>query len=91
MNRKKKKILRNLDVRAAIEASELRYWWVAEELGVACGTFSNWLRRELPPEEKRKILAAVQRLSDRQESQPPETFRQEMTLEARATIPSRSW
>lgn len=38
MNKKLNQPLRNQGVRAAIEGAGLRYWWVAEELGVACGT-----------------------------------------------------
>lgn len=40
---------RNQDIRTAIEQAGLRHWWVAEELGIACGTLSNRLRKELPP------------------------------------------
>ena len=61
----RKRPLRNQDVRAAIDQAGLRYWWVAEELGVACGTLSNRLRKELSQEEKQAVLAAVQRLADR--------------------------
>ena len=80
---------RNRDVRAAIEGAGLRYWWVAEELGVACGTLSNRLRKELSQEEKQEVLSAVQRLVDRQGI--PERPCPGMTLEARATIPGRGW
>ena len=91
MNRKTKRPLRNQDIRAAIEEAGLRYWWVAEELGIACGTLSNHLRRELSPEEKAEVLSAVRRLADRLGSPAPEPARREMTLEARASIPGRSW
>lgn len=80
---------RNQDVRAAIEGAGLRYWWVAEELGVACGTLSNRLRRELPPEEKEAVLDAVRRLADRLGN--PEAPQPEMTLEARASFSRRNW
>ena len=85
----KKRPVRNQDVRAAIEGAGLRYWWVAEELGVACGTLSNRLRRELSQEEKREVLSAVRRLADRLGA--PESPCPGMTLEARATIPGRGW
>ena len=86
---RQKRPLRNQDVRAAIEGAGLRYWWVAEELGVACGTLSNRLRKELSQEEKQEVLSAVQRLVDRQGI--PERPCPGMTLEARATIPGRGW
>ena len=82
---------RNQDIRAAISGAGLRYWWVAEELGIACGTLSNRLRRELSQEEKGEVLAAVQRLADRLGSRVPEVPHPGMTLEARATIPGRGW
>lgn len=80
---------RNQDVRAAIEGAGLRYWWVAEELGVACGTLSNRLRKELSSEEKEAVLAAVRRLADRLGN--PEAPKPEITLEARASFSKRSW
>nr|WP_325213331.1 hypothetical protein [uncultured Oscillibacter sp.] len=89
MNGRMKRPPRNQDVRAAIEGAGLRYWWVAEELGVACGTFSNRLRRELPPEEKEAVLSAVRRLAERLGNPGP--IRPEMTLEARATLPGGRW
>lgn len=86
-----KRPLRNQEVRAAIDGAGLRYWWVAEELGIACGTLSNRLRRELSPEQKREVLDAVQRLTDRLGTRSPESFYPGVTLEARASIPGGSW
>lgn len=93
MNKKHqlKRPQRNQDIRAAIDKAGLRYWWVAEELGVACGTLSNHLRRELPQEEKLEVLAAVRRLADRLNPQASEPACSEVTLEARATLPRQSW
>lgn len=87
----RKRAPRNQDVRAAIEGAGLRYWWVAEELGISAGTFTMHLRRELSREEKLRILAAVKRLADRLGAPIPEPARQGMTLEARATLPGGSW
>ena len=89
MNKKLKQPLRNQDVRAAIKEAGLCHWWVAEELGVAPGTLTSWLRKELLPEEREKILAAVRRRADRLGS--PEASRPEMTLEARASFSKRGW
>ena len=86
-----KRAPRNQDVRAAIDRAGLRYWWVAEELGIACGTLSNRLRGELAPEEKREVRTAVKRLADRLGAQAPEPSRREVTLEARATLPGQGW
>ena len=84
-----KRPLRNQDLRAAIEGAGLRYWWVAEELGIAHGTLSNWLRRELLPEDRQRILAAIQRLADRKGAQAPEPSRREVAQEARAPLPGQ--
>lgn len=89
MSGKMKRPARNRDVRAAIEGAGLRYWWVAEELGVACGTLSNRLRKELLPEEKEKVLAAVRRLEERLGA--PASPCPEVTLEARASFPRQDW
>ena len=62
----KKRPMRNQDIRAAIEGAGLYYWWVAEELGIASGTLSNRLRKELLPEEREAVLAAIRRLAERQ-------------------------
>lgn len=84
-----KRPVRNRDVRAAIDEAGLRYWWVAEELGIAPGTLSNRLRRELSPEERGAVFAAVRRLADRLGA--PEAPQPEMTLEARASFSKRDW
>lgn len=89
MNGKMKRPARNRDVRAAIEGAGLCHWWVAEELGIAPGTLTNRLRKELSPEEKEKILAAVRRLEDRLGA--PEGPRPGMTLETRASFQSGPW
>ncbi len=85
----RKRTPRNQDVRAAIAGAGLRHWWVAEELGIACGTLSNRLRRELSPEEKQEVLDTVRQLAERLGD--PAAPRPGVTLEARATIPGRGW
>jgi len=56
-------IVKNKDVRVAIESANLKYWQIAQELGCTDGNFSRKLRKELPPEEKRKIFDIIERLS----------------------------
>nr|WP_325221989.1 hypothetical protein [uncultured Oscillibacter sp.] len=87
----KKRPMRNQDIRVAIEEAGLYYWWVAEELGMACGTLSNHLRKELPPEEREAVLAAIRRLAERQGNPAPESPSPGLTLEARASFPGRGW
>ena len=86
-----KRAPRNQDVRAAIDRAGLRYWWVAEELGIACGTLSNHLRKELPPEEREAVLTAVRRLAERLGAPAPASPRREMTLETRSTVSAPIW
>ncbi|WP_325199305.1 hypothetical protein [Oscillibacter sp.] len=82
---------RNQDIRAAIKRAGLYHWWVAEELGIACGTLSNRLRRELSPEQKEEVLAAVRRLAERQGNPAPEGFGPGVTLETRTSFSNRPW
>lgn len=87
----KKRPVRNQDVRAAIEGAGLYYWWVAEELGIASGTLSNRLRKELLPEEREAVLAAIRRLAERLGAPAPASPRREMTLETRSTVSTPIW
>lgn len=49
----------NIEVRQAIEKKRLRYFEVAQELGINPCTFSMWLRVELSPERKAQVLKAI--------------------------------
>ena len=53
----------NLDIRAAMAKSDLRQYQVAAALGISESRYSSKLRRELPSEEKVKILGAIEQLS----------------------------
>lgn len=55
--------MKNKDIREAIEAAGVRYWQVANELGIADSTFSRKLRRELHADEKEKIFSIIERLA----------------------------
>lgn len=57
--------MHNTEIRKAIDAAGLRYWQVAEELGVADTTFTKWLRKELPDEKRIQVMAAIEKLSDK--------------------------
>lgn len=52
----------NAEVRAAIQTAGVRYWQLADALGIHPATLSVKLRRELKQEEKAKLLQAVERL-----------------------------
>lgn len=53
----------NLDIRAEAVSHGVRLWRVAEELGIADASLSRKLRKELPQDEKEKILAIIRQLS----------------------------
>ena len=54
--------IHNQDIRGSIKESGFPYWLVAEKYGIGESTFSRRLRKELPPEEKEKILAIIEEL-----------------------------
>ena len=56
------KRLKNSDIRNKISEFNLKYWEVAENLGITDSTFSRRLRKELPEEEKTKILKVISKL-----------------------------
>lgn len=63
--RKRGEKMENVEIRRAATKSNLRLWEVAEVLGMTDSTFSRKLRRELPSEEKSRILSAIYELAER--------------------------
>lgn len=55
--------MHNKEIRAAANAAGVKLWQVAEVYGINDGNFSRKLRKELPQEEKEKILAIIDRLA----------------------------
>lgn len=55
--------MKNFEIRDATKKAGVRLWQVAEEYGVNDGNFSRKLRKELPKEEKEKIMSIIERLS----------------------------
>lgn len=53
---------RNIDIREAIQDAGFNHWMIAERMGVNDTTFSRWLRQEMPPEKKQKVLQAIEEL-----------------------------
>ena len=53
----------NKDIRSAAKAAGVLHWEIAEKLGIQDSAFSRKLRRELPPEERDKILDAIKDLA----------------------------
>lgn len=53
----------NQDIRRTAAGAGVKLWQIADALGIADCSFSRKLRKELPREEKDKILAIIERLS----------------------------
>ncbi len=57
--------MKNTDIRKAASDNGIKLWQVADALGCSEFTFSRKLRRELPPEDKAKVLQIIRNLSER--------------------------
>lgn len=55
--------MENREVRLTAAGTGVRLWQIAEVLGIADYTLSRRLRRELPSEEKQKILKIIEDLA----------------------------
>jgi len=53
----------NKDIRSAAKAAGVLYWEIADRLGIQDSAFSRKLRRELPPDEREKILTIINELA----------------------------
>lgn len=52
----------NKELRDAAKEAGICLWQVAEKLGVSDGNFSRKLRRELPAEDREKVLSIIREL-----------------------------
>ena len=50
----------NKAIRDAIKASGLRYWQVADRMGISENTFTRLLRHELNDADKARVLAVLE-------------------------------
>jgi transcriptional regulator with PAS, ATPase and Fis domain len=55
----KMKTKKNIEIRQALKEANICHWELAEKLGIAESTLCVKLRKELPPEEKEKILMII--------------------------------
>lgn len=53
-------------IRLRVMQSGLRFWQIAQELGISAETLSRKLRRQMSVEETEKVLEAIDRLSKAQ-------------------------
>lgn len=55
--------LPNNDIRKAALLADVRHWEICDRLGISEPTLTRWLRFELLPEKKQRILDAIDELS----------------------------
>ena len=55
--------MKNKEIRRAAAGNGIRLWQLAEALGITDSSLSRKLRRELPDEEKKKILYVIAKLA----------------------------
>lgn len=53
-------IINNLEIRQKIEQRRLKYWEVADAMGIHAGSLSRMLRKELSEEQKQKVMDAIE-------------------------------
>lgn len=54
--------MQNETIRKSISDSGLKYWEVADAIGIADTTFAKWLRHELPDDKQKQILAVINQM-----------------------------
>ncbi len=52
--------MKNLDIRQKATEANIRFWQIAEKLGISDGNFSRKLRKELPDTTKKKIFSIIE-------------------------------
>lgn len=62
--KKKGMVIMNKDLQMLAMGKGVKQWQLAAEIGVAESTFCRMLRRELTPEMKEKVLAAINKLAN---------------------------
>lgn len=53
----------NKDIRLAVKETGVKMWQLADKMGIADTTLCRRLRKELPEDQKRRILEIVDELS----------------------------
>lgn len=51
--------MKNMEIRQAISAKRIRHYEVAQVMRISPYTLSVWLRTDLPPDKKEKVLEAI--------------------------------
>ena len=56
--------MKNKEIRTYAKEKGVKLWQIAAELGINDGNFSRKLRKELPAEQKEKIMQIIDRLAE---------------------------
>lgn len=56
-------IAANVEIREAAKRSGVKLWQIAENIGLSDATFSRKLRRELPEDERDRVLSVIKQLA----------------------------
>jgi transcriptional regulator with XRE-family HTH domain len=54
----------NKEIREEIERRRLRYYEVANRIGISQYTFSHWMQNKLTPEQEERTRKAIEKLSE---------------------------
>ena len=57
--------MKNVDLRNYARARNVRFWQVAQAIGVSEATMTRHLRNELPMEEKTKIARVIDKIASK--------------------------
>ncbi len=53
----------NQDIRQTAIDKGIKHWQIADEMGIREDAFSKMLRKELPEDEKQKVLNAIEKIA----------------------------
>ena len=53
--------MKNKEIRDALKKKGMYFWQLADLMGVSEPTVMRWMRHELPPDEKKRILGLIRK------------------------------
>lgn len=58
----------NIEIREMLRKKRIRHYEVSAVLGISEGTFCKWLRSELPPDKRDRVIEAIDKLENEMQS-----------------------
>ena len=52
----------NKEIRDRARIENIRFWMIAQKLGITASTYTIWLRTELPDEKKQLVMDAIDQI-----------------------------